>query len=149
MSRLYAYAVSLAIVVAVAWPASWPRGRDSFPLSPYPMFSRRLPTARVSVSYALGLDPGGGRHLIAPKYIANDEVLLAKMMIIRALQRGRAGRTQLCQQIAARVAKVGSGSLSRVDRIRIVTGDHDAVDYLTGRNTVGRERIHITCPVRR
>ncbi len=148
MSRWYAYLVSAIVIVAVAWPVLWKRGRDSFPLSPYPMFSRPLPTARVTVTYALGIDPDGSRHLIEPSYIANDEVLLAKVVLRRETSTPRR-RHKLCRQIAGRIAKVSSGSLGEVSLIRIVRGTHDAVDYLTGRNTVGKERELVRCPVKR
>jgi len=148
MSRWYAYVVSAAVILAVAWPVTWAKWRDSFPLSPYPMFSRPLPNARVTVTYALGIDADGSRHLIAPKYIANDEVLLAKVVLRREMRSPRTRRA-LCRKIAGRVGQVTSGSLSQVANIRIVTGTHDAVEYMTGRNTVGVERPQVTCRVKR
>jgi len=146
MSRWYAYAVSVAVIAAVAWPASWNKNRDSFPLSPYPMFSRPLPTPRVTVVYALGIDADGSRHLIAPKYVANDEVLLAKVVLLREMAT-RQRRARLCRQITGRVR--GAGSLAKVAEIRIVRGSHDAVEYLTGRNTRGVEHVLVSCRVQR
>lgn len=147
MSRWYAYAVSVAVIAAVAWPVTWDERHDSFPLSPYPMFSRPLPTPRVTVTYALGLDADGKRHLIAPRYVANDEVLLAKVVLRREMATPRR-RSNLCRKIAGRVAGAG-GSLGAVGEIRIVRGTHDAVEYLTGRNTRGKERVLVRCRVTR
>lgn len=148
MSRWHAYLVSAALILTVAWPITWEAGEDSFPASNYPMFSRPLPTARVKVTYALGLEPDGTRHLISPSYIANDEVLLAKVLLRKAMK-SKKTRRKLCAEIAGRVAAQTDGPLSRVSEIQIVTGTHDAVEYMTGRDTVGRERRRVRCEVKR
>jgi hypothetical protein len=145
--RLYGYAVIVVILGATVYPVSWPLGRDSFPLSSYPMFSRRLPTAGMTVQYAIGVDAGGGRHHLAPELIANDEVLQARAVLAHAVGRGRAGVDALCTHIAGRVAR--TKRLRHVIEVRIVTGNHDAVAYLTGRDRVGKERLHGRCPIQR
>jgi hypothetical protein len=144
-TRLYGYALIVVILGATAYPLTWPRGRDSFPLSSYPMFSRLLPTAAMTVQYAIGVDAGGGRHHLAPELVANDEVLQARAVLAHAVGRGRAGVDTLCKHIAGRVAR--TSSLRHVIEVRIVTGSHDAVAYLTGRDRVGSERLHGRCSI--
>lgn len=149
--RLYAYVVSAAVIVAVTVPVSWhPFRGDSFPLSTYPMFSRPRPKPMLTANYALGIDADGTRHHLAPKYVANVEVLQARAIIDRTINsRDPKRRKELCQRIAARVVAHGGSSLARVATVRIVRGTHDAVEYLTGRNTEGREVTHVQCEVKR
>ena len=144
--RLYGYLVAFAVVTAVSVPFTWPSNRDSFPLSNYPMFSRPRPKPTVTIQYAVGVEPGGARHHLAPEMVANDEVLQARAVLARAVRSGRAAADELCRRIAGRVAGEG-GDLDAVSEVRIVTGSHDSVAYLTGRDRIGTERVHATCPV--
>lgn len=136
------------VLIAVMYPFSWPRTRDSFPISNYPMFSRKLPTAMFSAPYAVGVTADDGRKHLPPRLIANAEVLQAQAVLRGAIRRGRRNTRMLCRQIAERVANAGE-RLEQVIEVRIVRGTHDAVEYLTGRNTVGREKVHARCQVRR
>lgn len=145
--RVYAYVVSVAILAAMLLPLAWdPMRDDSFPLSPYPMFSRPKPDPRVTVTYAVGITGGDGRPWLEPEVvIGNKEVLQARATIARARQGGEPALRELCRSTAARVA--GRGELGEVTEVAIVTGSHDAVAYLTGRDRVGREDIHVRCAV--
>lgn len=132
---------------AVAYPFAWPPTRDSFPLSNYPMFSRELSAASFSLQYAVGVTADGAREHLAPHLVANGEVLQARAVLGNAVSRGRSATMALCRSIAERVAE--ADDLSAIDEVRIVTGRHDAVDYLTGKDRVGKERVHGRCPVPR
>jgi hypothetical protein len=145
-SRLYAYLVSAAVLAAVAYPITWPLSRDSFPLSNFPMFSRPLPEPTVTIQYALGLEPGGKRHHLPPKLVANGEVLQARAVLARAVRQGPEATQELCRLAAGRVARAGE-PWAAVTEVQIVTGTHDAVAYLTGEDTRGSERLHGRCPV--
>lgn len=145
--RIFGYLVFVALVAAVAYPVSWPRGRDSFPLSSYPMFSRKLPTAEFSLQYAVGVTGDGARRHLAPEFVANDEVLQARAVLGRAVRGGPKAVLRLCRRIAGRV--VADSGLSDVLHVHIVTGRHDAVAYLTGRDRVGKEKLHGRCAVKR
>lgn len=145
--RLYAYVVSAVLIGVVAYPFSWEPYEDSFPLSSYPMFSRRLPTPQVKISYALGIEPDGSRHHLEPELVANEEVLQARAVLSRAVGAGKGEASKLCSKIAGRVA--GRGGLRDVTTVRVVTGTHDAVEFLTGGDRIGVEKVHATCPVRR
>lgn len=145
--RIFGYLVFATVAVAVAYPLTWPRGRDSFPLSSYPMFSRKLPTAEFSLRYAIGVSADGTRHHLAPELVANEEVLQASAVLSRAVRGGKRAVAQLCRHIARRVS--ADNDLADVDHVRIVTGRHDAVAYLTGRDRVGKEKLHGQCKVAR
>jgi hypothetical protein len=146
--RVQAYVVSAVVLACVAWPVvRHPLRDDSFPLSTYPMFSRPRPKPVLSANYALRVDADGERHHLSPRYIANGEVLQARAILDRTVgSKDRRRLRQLCEDIAERVARWDHPAKATV---RIVRGTHDAVEYLTGRDTRGRERIHIECPVRK
>jgi hypothetical protein len=150
LARLGTYAALAALLAAMTWPVTWERGRDSFPLSPYPMFSRPLPTAEMTITYALGVETdatGGARHHLSPPLVGSSEVLQAGSILSRTVSRGPRAIRALCTQIAERVVR--RGELGSVAEIRIVTGTYDAVAYLTGEDRSGREQIRGRCPVHR
>lgn len=141
--RVFAAAVSLALIGATLWPlAKHPRD-DGFPLSTYPMFARPRQTMQ-SLDYAFGETATGARRALRPRLVGSGEVLQAMTVINRA----RATRTlpALCKAIAARVA--ADARYADVARIRIVTGTHDAVEYLV-RGKRGTETERARCEVTR
>ena len=144
-ARVWGLAVSAVILGLTIWPVSWPTGRDSFPLSSYPMFARREVNPTVHLHYAVGFDGGGGRHVIGPEYVANSEVLQARAALSRAVT-NKAKTDALCRSIAERVAS--DDDFDSVIEVRIITGRHDAVAYLRG-ETTGHERIRGRCEVSR
>ncbi len=144
-TRLYAYLVSIVVMGAVAWPLTWKRGEDSFPLSSYPMFARAREDATIEVQYAVGVTADGQRRSIEPALLGTREVLQARSMIATAVAQGASATKALCQRIAEAAATAGSPLVE----IRIVTGTHDAIAYLTGRDRAGAERIHGLCRVPR
>ncbi len=132
----------VAVVCALLYPLTWSAPRDSFPLSSYPMFARAQTSPVMSLEYFVIERRGEGRVYVAPEYVANAEVLQARAVIARAARGGRSARQRLCEQVAARLAEAGvrvGGTL------RMVRGKHDAVAYLTGRDTSGKEQTLAEC----
>ena len=76
--------------------------------------------------------------------IGSGEILQALPVIASAVGRGET--KPLCEAIAARVA--GEDQFADVVAIRIVTGTHDAVEYLS-HGVVGREYERVRCEVKR
>lgn len=110
--RWLAAVVSLLFVAAVLAPAFRQPQRDSFPLSNYPMFSsvRDKPWVHVVVAF----DADDGLHRVAPKLIANAEVMQAAETVRKQIRRGKA--RQLCRRVAARLAETPGGEqLVRVE----------------------------------
>jgi hypothetical protein len=143
MSRAAAILVSIALIGATLSPLARKPADDGFPLSTYPMFAWARPT-QLTASYALGVTAGGGRRYLSPALVGSGEVLQARAIIEAAVARRGPGLVALCQQIASRVAS--RGSYSEVTAIRIVTGTHDAVEFLV-RDQLGREVEVGRCPV--
>jgi hypothetical protein len=137
--------VKWLLLVLVAWPLLRDPRDDAFPLSTYPMFAERRPTT-LTMDYALGETSNGERRTLSPRLAGTGEVLQAYALFDRVAHGPREGLQRLCTQIAARVA--ADPAYREVVAIRIVTGQHDAVDYLV-RGTQGIEHDRIRCRVLR
>ena len=143
MKRVPAGIVSIAMIVAVAWPVTRKPWDDSFPLSPYAMFAFKRPTV-LTMDYPLGITRDGGRRHLEPWIVGSGEVLQALNILKRAREKG--SLPGLCATIAARIAPLDD--YADVATIRIVSGTHDAVDFLV-RDVVGKEVERARCEVTR
>jgi hypothetical protein len=147
LARVYGAVVSIAVVLAVAWPLTLdPRkgGTDDFPLSTYPMFARPRSTT-MTMTYAVGITAGAPRPL-RPSIVGSREVLQARALIDRAANGGPAARRDFCRSVATRVA--AARALRDVTHVALVRGTHDAIDLLVyGRR--GPEKELERCPVER
>jgi hypothetical protein len=137
--------VKWLLLVLVALPLLRDPHDDAFPLSTYPMFAERRDTA-LTMDYALGETRTGARRTLSPQLVGTGEVLQAYALFDTAVHGPRTGLQALCTQIAARVS--ADPEYRDVTAIRIVTGQHDAVDYLV-RGKVGVEHDRIRCLVLR
>lgn len=146
--RAVIYAFIALILGATIEPVLRDPWDDSFPLSTYPMFSGGKPTPSITLRYAIALDATGERRHVPPDLVANGEVLQARAVIARAIDKGRDSANDLCRHIAGRIAARG-GEWRPITEVRLVTGTFDAVEYLTGRDRVGAERLHVGCEVLR
>lgn len=142
-NRLTATIVSVVLVIAVLEPLRRQPWDDSFPLSPYAMFAFKRPT-KLTMEYAYGLTPSGEKRTLTPRIVGSAEVLQALTIFQSARSRGEL--PQLCATIASRVATIER--YADVTEIRIVSGTHDAVDYLV-RHVEGPEVIRTACKVPR
>jgi hypothetical protein len=142
-TRVFAAVVSIALLGATLEPLIRQPWEDGFPLSPYPMFAFKRPT-KLSMEYAFGVTATGERKTLTPRLVGSAEVLQALTVLQRAKSRGEL--PGLCLTIAARVADVAR--YDDVTEIRIVTGTHDAVDFLM-RDIRGPEVQLTSCKVPR
>ena len=144
-ARVAAALVSLVLIGATLEPLVRDPYDDSFPLSTYPMFATQRPTVQT-FHYAVGITRDGKRRTLSTALVGTGEVLQAIKLFDHAVGRGRAELTALCNSIAARVA--ADPDFADVVTIRIVTGTHDAVEYLA-RGKVGTEHELLHCEVSR
>lgn len=142
-TRAAAAAITVGLVAITAYPVVLKPHEDSFPLSTYPMFARPRKTEQT-LDYALGETAGGARRTLTPWLVGSGEVLQAQSVINRA--RATNKLRELCTSIAARVA--ADDRYADVVRILIVTGKHDAVEYLV-RDKRGPETERARCEVKR
>jgi hypothetical protein len=142
-ARVMAVLVSTALIAATLEPLLRDPYDDGFPLSTYPMFATKRPTVQT-FHYALGVTRDGQRRTLKPRMIGSGEILQALRIIEHAVSRGEV--KPLCEAVAARVA--ADEDFQDVVAIRIVTGTHDAVEYLAN-HKVGRESERVRCEVKR
>jgi hypothetical protein len=145
LARVAAGVVSVALLAATLEPLVRDPYDDGFPLSTYPMFATKRDTQQT-FHYALGVTRDGKRRTLSPALIGSGEVLQALRVLEGAVGRGRDATRTLCETIAARVAT--DEDFTDVVAIRIVTGTHDAVDYLSHAK-IGVESELVHCEVRR
>jgi hypothetical protein len=137
--RLLAYIAAIGAVVAVVAPAVI--GRDSFPLSDYPMFADER-GRESAIATAVGVDPGGRRQRLSPELIGGtDEPILASATAERAAA-SESGASALCAAIADRVA--GRDDLRAIE---VVTERYDTVDYFRSNRQPEATTVHARCRV--
>lgn len=144
-ARVAAVVVSIVFVAAALSPLLRHPWDDGFPLSTYAMFASKRPTPQT-FHYALGVTASGQRRTLAPRVVGTGEVLQALRVIERATKAGNPTLLELCNQIASRVRD--DDELTDIVAIRMVTGTHDAVQYLE-HGVVGRETERVRCEVPR
>jgi hypothetical protein len=110
---------------------------DSFPLSPYPMFSSRRTTTE-SVDTAVFVAESGNIYRLNPEIIAGtDEVILAAETVSHSIAIGTT--VQLCAEIRNRFDAETTG------QIEIITEVFDAVNWYAGDNAPISRTVHATC----
>jgi hypothetical protein len=142
--RAWGYLVSLGLIGAVLWPLQQAKPKDSFPLSTYPMFSRKRPS-EVSIDHVVGVGASGRQEAIPPRFVASGEVLQAKITISQKLKRGRKGALELCKQVAARLAD--EEAYGWVERVEVRSDRYLVVGYFSGARKPIWSRRHASCPV--
>lgn len=141
--RLATAVATLAVIAFLAWPASWKKGRDSFPLSPYPMFARKKTSPMMSLEYAVALDAMGERSFVAPSYVGSGEVLQARALISGAIRRGPDSAQQFCRELLGRLR--ASAAHRDTVELRLVRGRHNAVAYLQSDQSESVEKVVVSC----
>ncbi len=143
-TRVTAYAGVLLVIAAMLWPVLREPPRDSYPLSPYPMFSttrERLST----VATVVGLTAQGDRVRLGPRLVGGtDEVMLAVRTASLAVAAGEDRVISLCEQVAERVIDAGRTDIVTVE---VVTETYDAVDHLAHGAPAYSVSVHATCEV--
>jgi hypothetical protein len=130
--------VAVICLTAVVSPAVI--GRDSFPLSTYPMYADR--GSRLdTLATAVGVDAAGGVHRLSLATIAaTNDPLIAESSLYEAIRTGRAGA--VCVQIARRAG----GFLVRIE---VVEERHDLVARAKHKGSLLERRLDASCEVPR
>ena len=139
--RAFAYTVSLTLVGAVLWPLQQNEPKDGFPLSTYPMFSRKRPT-ELSVDHVVAVS--GTRHeAVPPELVASGEVLQAKATITQKLRRGRRGAEELCRQVAERLRS--DDDWRWAEHVEVRSDRYLVLGYFSGAKKPIWSRRHARC----
>lgn len=142
LERVWAAVVSTLVLGAVAWPAV--HGRDSFPLSTYPMFSR--PKSATAEVYHVVAHSRERRHRpVPPSLVGTDEIMQAFQTIKLAIRSDEA--PTLCNEIATRVAE--DPEYADIDRLEVRIDTFDTVGYFAGDRRPRASDVVAVCPVLR
>lgn len=145
MTRRLAAVISIILVAAALEPVVRNPDDDGFPLSTFPMFAAARPSV-LAMTYAQGVTRDGAPRTLTPAHLGTGEVMQAYAMLQIATARGKQARADLCEAIAARVAR--DDDYRDVVSIRLVSATHDAVAYLADGKTA-EPRVRASCRVER
>jgi len=142
-TRWRGYIVGLGAVVLTAIPVLWRAERDSFPLSTYPMFARRL--ASPTVYFVERVDEKGRARRLTPEQVSGHEVMQSFKTIRRAVREGPKAVDKLCRAIATRLAR--RERRERFVSLRVVGASFDPVSYFTENAPPEERSVEGTCRV--
>lgn len=126
---------SVALLLAMAWPAVAPDEIDSLPFSNYPMFAR--PRAAVSwFPVVVRIDAAGVEHRLDLRMVGGtDQPVQAAETVRQAIRRGEA--EQLCHEIAQRADEPGE--------VQVLLVAYHAPEWFRGNHEPVERRIHAAC----
>lgn len=135
--------VTALVALSVAVPMTWEPGRDSFPVSSYPMFSARRDDADVVLVVA-GIDSGEELDVLPTEATGHRQLTQAVRALGQAVVDGGDRPARLCAEVAA-----WARDHERTDGdVVIATVHYEAVAFLLdGRRTPEVERVHARCEV--
>jgi hypothetical protein len=137
-------AIGVAAAAAVLSPLASMHD-DSFPLSSYPMFAR--PRGQPTLYAVIARTGDGSERRLAPSWLGSSEVLQAKVLIQRSVERGPEATRALCRNVAERIAAASEANDLR--SVEIVRRRYDPVAYfVTGPEPLEQQRLE-RCPVPR
>lgn len=141
--RLRAAAVTCGLTAAVLSPLV--HGRDSFPLSTYPMFAAPRPRAELAVARLVLAD--GTRRPFPPRLVGGDEILqVAATLAARA----RANAAGLCASLSQELARVQEvDAAAGAVRVEIARERWDPVAALARGRPPLERRVLASCVVPR
>lgn len=146
----FAAGVSLLTVGAVLWPVvqNWrEEPEDNFPLSYYPMFSKKRRKS-ASVVYLVGVDGKGKRHLIRYDHAGPGGFNQVRRQIRRLVQEGKA--EDLVRLVGTSIVQRDDGRYADVTTVEVVTGRYDLDEYFVSRRKVpASETVHASLLVER
>ena len=149
MSRWIAGVISIVILGATLAPVIQnfrEEPQDSFPLSYYPMFSKKRSSTR-RVSYLVGLDAKGNRRVLHYRYAGVGGMNQVRKQIRKQVREDKA--EELCAEVAERVARSSRKSLAGIVTVQIVTGRYRMDDYFRGNKAPLSETVEASRAVER
>jgi hypothetical protein len=131
-------------LLAVAAPLV--RGKDDFPLSNYPMFSRAR--ARVERFYhVVGFSNRGDHRPVEPSMVGTDEIMQAHQTVKLAIRRGPQAAQSLCEAAAERVAE--ERDYDDLDFLEVRVDWFDTWVYWEGDRRPRNTNVAARCPIAR
>jgi len=120
--------------------------KDSFPLSYFPMFSRKR-SETVRVTYVVGFNARGERHLIPHRFAGTGGFNQVRKQISKVARKGDADKQ--CEAIVERIALRRNAPFADLVSVQIVTGEYKLADYFAADKKPLQESVHAACEVER
>ena len=148
--KIAAAAVSVLLIVIVLSPVkeNWSTDpEDSFPLSYYPMFTKKRGET-MKIIHPVGVDSAGNQELLHYKFAASGGMNQVRRQIRKTVRSG--DPTELCEKVASKVARKKRSPYTEMGEVQLVTSEYHISDYFTEVNQqpVFRKVNH-TCEVKR
>ena len=138
MANVLRRLVTVAVLAALIAPVLL--GRDSFPLSTYPMYSQQRGDT-VELYTAVGVDPDDEIRRLGLRVIGDsDDPLIVASLIRQAARTGSAALEPLCDDIADRAPE-------DVVRVEVVAERHDVVARTRGNPSLVSRTVLVDCEV--
>lgn len=156
LGRVGALIVMFVVGCAVAAPAIWgsrivdPKGKDSFPLSWYPMFSREVKET-VRLNHIIGFDAEGNEYRIPYTFFTRGGMNEGRARLNRMAKAKDGSLKRTCKKVAARLAKKRKRDkrFHGVVRVEVVRSLYDPRKYFTGeRPDPVKRRVRTRCRVK-
>jgi len=112
--------------MAESWKAA---PQDNFPLSYYPMFTKKR-SGHVRLSYLVGITADGDEIPLHYKFAGRGGMNLVRKQILQTIRSGRTA--ELCHKVARRVARSTRRPIQDVALVAIVTGTFRSDEYFAG-----------------
>jgi hypothetical protein len=123
--RWWVRTVTVLVVASVIVPLTWPPGRDSFPLTPYPMFSTIRDDTRVVLVVAAA-EGSTGTVVLPTEATGHRQLTQAARTLADAVRAGGDRPHRLCTEVADWILRTDRED---VYEVRILTVAHDGIDY--------------------
>lgn len=155
LGRTGALIVILVVGAAVLAPALWgarvisPKGRDSFPLSWYPMFSREIKET-ILIHHVVGFDSEGNEYRLPYTMFTKGGMNEGRARLNR-MARARSGKLRAtCKTVAGRLGQKleRDREYHAVERVEVVLSRYNPRKYFTGEEPDAiRRTVKARCPV--
>lgn len=139
LPRIGAIAFSLALLTVILWPIqeNWQADpQDSFPLSYYPMFSKKRDST-YRMYYFVGLDAEQNRYQIPYKLAGTGGFNQVRRQIAKRAR--RPDRDSFTAKVAERVSERKRAPYRQMTEIRFVRGTYHLENYFLHRDTLPTE----------
>lgn len=125
--RILPYLMLFLICGTTALPLLGVQRRDSFPISTYPMFAKQR--GQPTFHRLVAVFEDGSREAVPPELVASAEVLQMKVIVTRAVRRGKKAMRLLCQEVALKVSR--SERFATTSELQLEEVRFDSIHYFT------------------
>lgn len=128
-SKFSAVAFSVILITIVASPIkeNWKaKPKDNFPLSYYPMFSKKR-DASYTLNYVVGFDASNKRYCIPYHIVGSGGMNQVRRQINKKCKEGESDK--LAKKVARRIANSEKAPFDKLEKVVVMEGTYHLEDY--------------------